>query len=295
MAIYDCFTFYNEFELLMIRMTVLNDVVDYFVIVEANKTQKGKYKEFNFEKRKDEFGQWANRIIYIKGEDAPECDGIDDWRIENYQRNCILDGLKNCKPDDLIIISDVDEIPRPELIRNFYDEKLSFTKKRNKGIIKKLYHSIPQIIHPMNFFKTVKDVIEDGAVALEMDVYYYYLNCRSRGVIWTSILVKYKNIRTPQYWRNERERLPKIKNAGWHFSYLGGMKKIKEKLHAIIEGDDQLDSDEYIEKCLTEGKDLYGRKGREFEYDFIEENEIGLDGAAEFIRKYPYLCKKIKK
>lgn len=293
MAIYDCFTFYNEFELLELRMTVLDKVVDYFVIVEANKTQKGIYKEFNFEKCKHAFAKWAHKIIYVKGQEAPECAGVDDWRIENYQRNCILEGLKNCQPEDLIMISDVDEIPRPELIQEIYEKPLSYTRKRNKGLVKSIYYMIPRLFRPNLFFKKVKDVINETAVTMEMDVYYYYLNCRSHGVIWTTTVVKYKNIGTPQFWRNERERLPKIKNAGWHFSYLGGIKKIKEKLHSIIEGNEQLDSDEHIEKCLAEGKDLYGRKGCEFEYEFIDPKTIGLSEKAIeiFIRKYPYLCK----
>lgn len=292
MAIYDCFTFYNEFELLELRMTVLDEVVDKFVIVEANKTQKGNPKEFNFEKRKDDFKKWESKIIYVKADAAPECDGGDDWRIENYQRDCILQGLTRCKPDDIILISDVDEIPKPELLADLYNAPLTYTRKRNKSVIKRIYHFFPRLIHPSLFFKRVCDVIDRSAVAMEMDVYYYYLNCRSHGVIWTTVAVKYKNIKTPQYWRNQREVIPKIRNAGWHFSYMGGEKKIKEKLHSIIEGDEKLDSDEHIEDCLKNGKDLYGRIGREFKYDFLEKEEIGIPMIEDFLEKYPYLYKK---
>lgn len=295
MAIYDCFTFYNEFELLEIRMNLLEDVVDYFVIVEADKTTRGQAKEYNFEKRKAEFSRWENKIIYVKADNAPDCSGRGDFTVEIFQRNHIVDGLKGCAPDDLIMISDVDEIPRPELIQNLYDMKVTFTRKRNKGLLKRVWHSIPQILHPGRFFQRVRDVIQDMPVVLEMDVYYYYLNCKSRGVIWTTAIMYYKTLcqKTPQYWREQREGLPKIRQAGWHFSYLGGKQKIKEKLHSIVEGDESLDSDEYIEKCLSQGKDLYGRKGKEFEYEFIDEAEIHLSGIHDFIEKYPYLYRKV--
>ena len=91
--IYDCFTFFNEIELLKIRMNILNDVVDKFVIVEADKTQRGVSKAFNFEKIKAEFdNEYPNKIIYIKATNCPVLENSKDWAIEYFQRNSIMGG-----------------------------------------------------------------------------------------------------------------------------------------------------------------------------------------------------------
>lgn len=292
MKIYDCFTFYQEFELLDIRMTLLDSVVDYFVIVEANKTQKGEDKSFNFEKRKDEFAKWKDKIIYVKADAAPDCTGNDDWSIENYQRNSIADGLTKCDEDDLIIISDIDEIPDPDIIKHFCEQKIIYTTKRNKSKIKTWYHSLPNLLHPSRFFARVSDILDEQGVCLEQSLYYYYMNCKSNGVWWGSVIVKYKNLKTPQYWRNMRDYIPKVRNAGWHFSYLGGIARIKEKMHSIIEGREEFASEEYITRCLDEGRDIYGRKGKEFMYNFVDREAVGVKGIDLFIQKYPYLYKE---
>jgi len=71
MKLYDCFTFFNELELLDLRLMTLNDVVDFFVLVEANRTHTGAPKEFIFEKNKDMFAEYLDKIIYVKIEDLP--------------------------------------------------------------------------------------------------------------------------------------------------------------------------------------------------------------------------------
>ena len=84
--IYDCFTFFNEIELLKIRMNILNDVVDKFVIVEADKTLRGVPKAFNFEKIKSEFdNEYPDKIIYIKATNCPVLENSKDWAIEYFR------------------------------------------------------------------------------------------------------------------------------------------------------------------------------------------------------------------
>lgn len=127
MKIYDCFTFYNEIDLLKIRIDLLKDYVDYFVLVEMCVTQNGKPKEMFFDKHKAEFADFGVNIIHIKVMEIPEMNQeYDNWLLENYQRNNILQGLKNCQEDDLIIISDLDEIPNPKIIKFLKCTKVSF-------------------------------------------------------------------------------------------------------------------------------------------------------------------------
>ena len=121
MKVYDCFTFYNEFELLELRLNSLYDVVDYFVIVEGTKTQSNQPKELNFPKRKDEFQKFSSKIRYIvfNADNIPYT-GVGDWSIEVSQRNAIMLGLPDANPEDLVFISDLDEIPAPDILERIY-------------------------------------------------------------------------------------------------------------------------------------------------------------------------------
>ena len=101
--IYDCFSFFNELDILEIRLNVLYETVDYFVITEANKTHTGSKKEYVFEQNKERFSKFLDKIIYIKVDDLPDLESSETssdgnkWLYENYQRDAIMRGLKDCK------------------------------------------------------------------------------------------------------------------------------------------------------------------------------------------------------
>ena len=115
MKIYDCFSYWDEDLLLDLRLNILNDYVDYFIIVEGNKTWQNNFKKLRFDIKK--FSKFEKKIIYIPVENMP--DGDDPYLRENFQRNCMLRGLKSSSEDDVIIISDLDEIPNPINIGQF--------------------------------------------------------------------------------------------------------------------------------------------------------------------------------
>ena len=115
MKIYDCFSYLDEDLLLNLRLNILNRFVDYFVIVESDRTWQNNYKNHNFDILK--FDKFKEKIIYIKVTDMP--DGDNPYLRENFQRNCILRGLTNAENNDLIIISDLDEIPNPKNLNKF--------------------------------------------------------------------------------------------------------------------------------------------------------------------------------
>ncbi|SEH61767.1 glycosyltransferase family 17 protein [Epilithonimonas hominis] len=104
---YDCFILNNELEILNIRLEYLYSQVDYFVIVEANRTLTGIPKPLTFKDNAHQFSKFSDKIIYIQAEEKPE---LKNWDYEWYQRNMIKKGLENCSDDDVIFISDVDEI-----------------------------------------------------------------------------------------------------------------------------------------------------------------------------------------
>lgn len=95
MKLIDCFTFYNELKMLEFRLTELDDVVDYFILVEANKTYSGFEKEYYYDNNKHLFVKFNHKIIHIKVDDMPDGDGHNNiWARENHQRNCIIRGLE---------------------------------------------------------------------------------------------------------------------------------------------------------------------------------------------------------
>ncbi len=294
MAIYDCFTFFNEIDLLKIRLSLLDSIVDKFVIVELNKTHRGKEKEYNFLNHQGEFKKYKDKIIYITAENIPKYNGTGDWTIENFQRNCIMRGLNSCQPEDIIIISDLDEIPNPEVIKNLHSCHANMISLKSiRGVFRQIFRILS--INFDIFFKNyaVTDLLEKTSVVCRQKLFYYYMNCQSKGTWHGSIISKYKNMQMPQSLRNLRNELPYIENGGWHVSYLGGIEKIRTKATCIVDGIDKYVSDEnYVRDCLDRGKDLYRRKGKEFEYQFISPENIGIADIDKIMIQYPFFFKK---
>ena len=135
MKVFDCFMYYNEDTILDVRLNYLNKFVDYFIIVESTFNHRGQKKELNFDIKK--FSQFKNKIRYYILDDQPKDieevdinDSEDEknskyilngYRRDHFQRNHIIEGIKDAQENDIIIISDIDEIPKLENI-NF--EKL---------------------------------------------------------------------------------------------------------------------------------------------------------------------------
>jgi beta-1,4-mannosyl-glycoprotein beta-1,4-N-acetylglucosaminyltransferase len=235
--IYDTFSFFNELELLDIRLHELDSVVDRFVLLEASKTYSGLDKPMYFDENRQLFSNYLDKIIYIPLIEFPESFPTDDtgnWLRENYQRNFIMTGLKECKDDDIIIVSDLDEIPRNTIFgrcNNFKDVGENF-----------------YTIHQLSF--------------------YYYFNTYFTNFIWRgSTISNYRVLssQNPQYFRNKRRRGIQIENGGWHFSYMGGINKIQYKITSFAHSEfdnDQFNNKEYLNKCVSELRCYHTRDQR---------------------------------
>jgi len=240
----DAFTYFNEKELVELRIKYLNQIVDYFVIIESNITFTGKKKKWNFpEILKNNLKEFSHKIQYhqlnikledIKNEESWIIDNIkgdDFWRIENFQRNYIKKACKNFKEDDILIISDLDEIPS----------------------IKKL-----------NFILS-SDFKKISPVALEQHL--FHLDCNFlrleswRGSIVTTINLC--NNFSPQKFRRSRNRISHFTDGGWSFSSFGGYERVKEKIESYAHSEhnsDKFKSLEHITNCQKTGADLFHRK-----------------------------------
>lgn len=219
--IYDCFIFSNELDLLKIRCEELKDENVTHVLVEATKTFTGKDKALTFNENKQLFEKY--NIVHVIVDDMPE--GVDAWEREKYQRNQIMRGLSDCSYQDVIILSDADEIPS---------------------------------------LKKVKDYdISMGLTSLTMDKYGYYLNIMEGKQSWDRARIMpfmYLVKNTPEEVRNSGFE-NKIANGGWHFSYLGGVDAIMKKFDSFShqeEATQKINNRQVLEGKLAIGQSLWG-------------------------------------
>ena len=239
--IYDCFSYWDEDLLLDLRLNILNDHVDYFVIIEGNKTWQNNPKKFKFDLNK--YQKFSDKIIYIKVEDLP--DGKDPYLRENYQRNCISRGLVNSKPSDLIMISDLDEIPNPDVIKKF-NPQMRYAAFKQKNFNYKL-----------NLLSSKNPHWIGTRICLNK-----YLNSPQ----WLREL-KFKK---RPFWRIDKFRLNNIlEDGGWHFCNIKTEDKLLNKYKNLCETDDPVHFKEKIDekflnldeikKRVKGGDDIIGR------------------------------------
>lgn len=233
-VIYDAFIFKDELDLLEIRLNELNQIVDRFVLVEATRTFQNNRKPLAFRINRQRFSSFLQKIIHITVDDFPPFAGA--WSQEYFQRNAIMRGLIDCQPDDVILISDADEIPRPNAITAFIDSP--------------------------------------GIKVLEQNLYYYFLNCRcaSRNWLRGTRMLRYQDLTTPQEIR-EHKGDKTVTDAGWHFSYLGGVDRIIDKLESFSHteyNDVSFKNRARLRRLISLGQDIFGRPYR-FQFGEIDE------------------------
>ena len=229
MKIFDCFMYFDEDMLLDLRLNILSKYVDYFIIVESAFNHKGEKRNLKFDPKK--FGNFKDKIKYIIYDQIPsEIEVINNSDSEseksrklimnavfreNGQRNFISKGLKNAESEDIILISDVDEVPNLE--------NLNFNKFNQKIFM------------------------------FQQDMLYYKFNLKLPNYIWTGTKgCKKKYFKSPQWLRNIKDRkypffridaffsekkfidCKLITNGGWHFTNIKTADKIKLKLQSYL-------------------------------------------------------------
>ena len=221
--IIDCFIFHNELKMLLFRLTELNDVVDYFVIVESKYSFSGQVKPLFYAENKHMFEQFNFKIIHIVVEDMPN--NGNAWNNEFHQRNCITRAYKqlNLENNDLIMISDVDEIPDVTTVQHYKTNEVNHM------------------------------------VLLAMDMYYYNFHCKAINYKWyyCKIIPYHLAIKmTPQQIRCTFRDVDINYQGGWHLSFFGDIEFIKTKIqnfaHQEYNNSTYLNDDkiqQQIDKC----------------------------------------------
>lgn len=233
---YDTFMFYNELDLLEIRLNILDPYVDTFVIVEARETFVGHPKPLYFEENRERYARWAHKIIHYVVDNSDEAlwefarkspnvgNGEHWWVREFYQKENILKAF-TANDDDLVFVSDVDEIWNPAL-----------------------------------------DYSGDGVWRPRQIAYHYYLNNKSDQYFngWTGTRAgKYKKLKEVgvNHFRTEQFTPSKIlENGGWHFTNLGDVEFVKKKIESYGHQEYNVSGIKgKIDKAFKNNEDFLGR------------------------------------
>ena len=243
----DTFYFLNELDLLEIRLNILDKYVDKFVIIEANQTFSGVSKSLLFKENQERFAKWKDKVIYYLVDDFPLHDkifkmainspntGVGEhyWVREFYIKESARKALKNLNDDDIVFISDLDEIWNP---------KLEYNPKKN------------EVLKPKQL------------------PYLYYLNQRTSEswLGWSgTICTRYETIKNGIINHLRTDSITEyivMENGGWHFNSIGGKEqKINASQHPVVntkadwdrrEVDMRLDDSE-LPEFLIRNKDYY--------------------------------------
>ena len=258
--------YFDEDLVLDLRLNILNNYVDGFVIAEATKDHTGKDKKLNF--NINNFSKFKDKITYIIVDDLPLNikSYKKNWPVhhlrDQHQRNALSRGYKNCKDDDLIMISDIDEIPDP--------------KKINEFEIKYKYACFMQ----KNFQSKIN-----------------LLNISEKHWMGTKIIQK-KNLKSPQwlrniktvkpaFWKFYKPRQPQlIYNGGWHFSFLKEPERIAKKIKAYSHSEynkTEFTNEKKIEERIKNRKDIFDR---DFKYEKINLDDSFPEHILQNLNKY---------
>jgi hypothetical protein len=202
--LFDCLPFFNEIELLKLRLHELYDHVDYFVICESTVTFSGNAKPLWFSENREMFRPFLDKIRLVVVDDMPG--GPERWAREFHQRSAIRRALVDLANDDVVIVSDVDEIIRPSA--------LEYVRAN------------------------------EGYFLFDMAMYQFHMNMRTVANGWIKAFAytwaldgevgDYNRIRQRELASFDRfaGRNHRMENGGWHFTFLGGADRVREKLNA---------------------------------------------------------------
>lgn len=297
--VFDCVPFFNELDILKLRMQILNPYVDRFVIEESSVTFSGEPKRMIFAENRHLFKEFENKIRYVAVEDSP-LEGVTTHERDKYQKNQLIRVLGDCRADDIIIFSDVDEIPKPETL-------VRIIEGFEAG---KIYH-------------------------LAQRMFYCFLNMEEVSGNLLSITGEFPGVERRQWLGTKvcsfadipcegivflREVSPtdpksvRVADGGWHFGYMGGngerdvAKRIGVKVKAaahqeynskrylneavdrLLCGEDIFDRDaKFVRVEIDESFPAYLRAHRE-EYDFLLAPKVSRAGIAW--KRMKLMCKQ---
>ena len=262
MAVYNMFNFFNELDLLEMKLEMLDSLTDYFVITECIKTHSNLSKPLYYQENKDRYKKFEDKIIHVVIDDSPNTfqdiftmkskngqhskiikyikevswsDPIGEINFirDGYEKECQVFGLENANPDDIVVIGDLDEIPRPETLKTVLD---NFDPNENYLFEQDSCHFF------VNLEKTNEEWVGTNVLTV--------------GNLLSNSVASFK--------AHQNVIGKRVKNGGWHWSYMGGSEAVVKKLesfsHQEFNNGYYKNNVKYIiDHCIELGIDILGR------------------------------------
>ncbi len=275
--VYDCIPFFNEIDILKLRLHIMDPIVDKFIIEEATVTFSGEPKELCFEKNKELFREFLPKIEYIVVDNSPL--DISTHLRDKFQKNALERGLKDATAEDIIILSDVDEIPNPEtlkkVIAEFDPDKIYHFAQRMFYCFLNMEEKSGKLLSITGEFPGVERKMWLGTKVFSKK------NIPDNGIIE----LREASVTSPAAVR--------VEDGGWHFGYMGSTsekdvaKRIGTKVVAAAhqEYNDDVLLAEAADRLLL-GQDMFGREAR---FERVEVDESYPKYLLEHRAEYEYL------
>lgn len=275
--VYDCIPFFNELDILKLRLHILAPLVDKFIIEEATVTFSGEPKELCFEKNKELFAEFLPKIEYIIVDNSPK--ELSTHLRDKFQKNALISGLADATNEDIILLSDVDEIPNPkvlaDIIANFDSDKV--------------YHLAQRMFYCFLNMEEVSGKLLSITGEFPGVTRKQWLGTKifSKKSIPTDGIIEMREASTTA------SNAVRVAEGGWHFGYMGNTKNasVADRIGTkVVAAAHQEYNDEDI---LAEAKDrlILGQDmfGREAAFRRVEVDESYPTYLLEHIEEYQYL------
>lgn len=258
----DCIPFFNELDILKLRLHILDPLVDRFVIEEATHTFSGLPKELCFEKNREMFEEFLPKITYLVVDNSPE--EISTHERDKFQKNALAKALTDASDEDVLILSDVDEIPNPavlqELVKRFDPDKIYHLAQRNFYCYLNMEEVSGNLLSITGEFPGVERRMWLGTKVF------------AKKNIPESGIIDLREI-SP-----EDPRSVRVADGGWHFGYMGSChetdvsKRVGTKVvaaaHQEYNTEDVLAE---VKDRLILGEDIFGRNAV-FQWAVVDES-----------------------
>ena len=258
----DCIPFFNELDILKLRLHILDPLVDRFVIEEATHTFSGLPKDLCFEKNREMFEEFLPKITYLVVDNSPE--EISTHERDKFQKNALAKALTDASDEDVLILSDVDEIPNPavlqELVKRFDPDKIYHLAQRNFYCYLNMEEVSGNLLSITGEFPGVERRMWLGTKVF------------AKKNIPESGIIDLREI-SP-----EDPRSVRVADGGWHFGYMGSCHetdvsrrvgtKVVAAAHQEYNTEDVLAE---VKDRLILGEDIFGRNAV-FQWAVVDES-----------------------
>lgn len=247
--IYDCITFFDENLLTNLRFEILKNVVDYFIVCESSFDHKRRKKKINFSLINHELKKKVKHIII----NEPFPPKLNNWEIEEFQREKLFEGIKEADPEDFIMYSDSDEIPNPDLLKDF-------NLKKKYGIFLQNFY-----VYNFDIFNQYETPWEGTRICKKKNI---------KSITYLRKKIKRSNLKK-SFWKIYIQKdIECFNNGGWHLNNFYSPEKISLKLKTFQHGEyssERFSRVDIIKKKIENLEDLFERGNK---YRKVSINEI---------------------